>query len=90
MPLFRLISRPRMYRVVARLDETTPDAFVAALFTEMFGVEQASALNLVEQMRENGQVFLGLYSKEIAETKASLSNDVCRHEGYGMTFDIKV
>lgn len=65
------VRRPRMYRVLLHNDDYTPIQFVVELLVSLFrkSTEDASAVAL--QVHEEGVGVAGVYTREIAETKAA-------------------
>jgi ATP-dependent Clp protease adaptor protein ClpS len=75
------VTQPPMYRVVLLNDDFTPMEFVVLVLVKFFAKSEAAATALMLEVHQKGRAVVGVYSKEIAETKAHLVNTFSRqHE----------
>lgn len=76
------VSEPPMYRVVLLNDDFTPMEFVIIVLIKFFGKSESAATSLMLEVHQKGRAVVGVYSKEIAETKAHLVNTYARQHEY--------
>ena len=63
-------ERAPMYKVLLINDDYTPMEFVVAILEQIFRLSRESAVNLMLAVHNDGVGVAGVYSHEIAETKA--------------------
>jgi len=68
----RRLSKPPMYRVVMLNDDFTPMEFVVQMLQQHFDMPEARAVEVMLTIHTEGSAVVGVYSYDIAETKASL------------------
>ena len=76
------IQRPRKFKVVFMNDDYTPMDFVAALLVEVFHKSVEDAKVITMSVHKQGKGIAGVYSREIAETKAIKSVQIARNSGH--------
>ncbi len=64
------IARARKYAVVFHNDDYTTKWFVVMVLEQFFHMSETSATALMMAIHEKGRGIAGLYSRDIAETKA--------------------
>ena len=64
------IRKPRMYKVVILNDDYTPMEFVIEVLEKFFGKRQDEATQIMLHVHQKGIGVCGVYTYEIAETKA--------------------
>lgn len=64
------IKEPSMYRVVMHNDDFTPMEFVVAVLELFFHLERGIATKIMYEIHMTGHAICGVYSKDVAETKA--------------------
>jgi ATP-dependent Clp protease adaptor protein ClpS len=75
------VTEPPMYRVLLMNDDFTPMEFVIVVLMKFFAKSEAVATTLMLEVHQKGRSVVGVYSKEIAETKTHLVNTYARqHE----------
>jgi ATP-dependent Clp protease adaptor protein ClpS len=76
------VRLPRMYRVLLHNDDYTTMEFVVSILVEVFRktAEQATAIMLA--VHRDGVGECGVYTFEVAETKAAIVHARARREGY--------
>lgn len=75
------VAQPPMYRVVLLNDDFTPMEFVILVLIKFFGKSEARATALMLEVHQKGQSVVGVYTREIAETKTHLVNNFAKqHE----------
>lgn len=70
------IKTPSMWKVVLHNDDFTPVDFVVALLKEVFHKSPDEAVAITEQVHNQGKAQVGLYTKEIAVTKVSMTQRI--------------
>jgi ATP-dependent Clp protease adaptor protein ClpS len=68
------VARDRRYRVVFYNDDYTTKWFVVQVLQQFFHMSETAAIALTMAVHRNGKGVAGVYSRDIAETKAA---DVC-------------
>lgn len=64
------VKKPKMYKVLLHNDHYTSMEFVVAILRSTFRRSEAEATQIMLHIHQNGVGVAGIYSKEIAETKA--------------------
>jgi ATP-dependent Clp protease adaptor protein ClpS len=64
------IARPRLWRVVFYNDDYTTKWFVVQVLQQFFRMSETSATALVMAIHKKGKGIAGIYTRDIAETKA--------------------
>lgn len=83
------VSMPKMWKVIFVNDDTTPMDFVILLLTDVFKHSEDSANELTMQVHTSGSAVVGVYSFEIAESKAVESTTLARNSGYPLQIKIE-
>jgi ATP-dependent Clp protease adaptor protein ClpS len=76
------LKRPERHKVVLHNDDYTPMEFVVELLETMFSRSGAEATRIMLLVHRNGIGIAGVYSREIAEAKATKSVRIARESGY--------
>jgi ATP-dependent Clp protease adaptor protein ClpS len=63
-------EKPRKFKVVFLNDDYTPMSFVIALLMQQFRMDESKAKQITLQVHEQGRGIAGVYTREIADTKA--------------------
>jgi ATP-dependent Clp protease adaptor protein ClpS len=79
-------ERPKVYKVILLNDDYTPREFVVVVLRSIFRMttDQAHGVMLTAHMR--GRCVVAVYTREIAETKATQAIDMAARQGYPLTF----
>jgi ATP-dependent Clp protease adaptor protein ClpS len=64
------IQEPRMFKVLLHNDDYTSMVFVVEILTSIFHKSTAEAERIMLHIHETGKAVCGVYSFEIAQTKA--------------------
>ena len=80
------VERPRLHKVILVNDDYTPRAFVVGVLKSVFrlGEEQASRVMMTAHRR--GACVVAVFTKDVAETKASDATEAGRKQGYPLMF----
>lgn len=76
------IKIPKRYRVLIYNDDFTPMDFVVAVLEQIFQKEHAAAVQLMLSIHKGSYAVAGVYTRDIAETKARSATAWAREEGY--------
>ena len=75
------LKSPAMYKVILLNDDYTPMEFVIMVLERFFGLTHQESFELMLTVHKKGLAVVGVYSREIAETKVSQVLDMAqRHE----------
>ena len=73
---------PRQYKVVIYNDDFTPMDFVVMILKEIFNKSQEEAVALMMSVHEGSCAVVGVYTRDVAQTKAALATRLARENGY--------
>ena len=76
------LKRPQMYKVLFYNDDFTPMYFVVDVLEIIFGKSPQEAYNLMMNVHRSDYAVVGIYTRDIAYTKASAATDMARKAGY--------
>lgn len=76
------IKEPPKYRVIFLNDDFTPMDFVALMIMTEFGKSAEDAISLTYEIHEKGKSIVGIYPKDIAETKIHQVELIARNQGH--------
>jgi ATP-dependent Clp protease adaptor protein ClpS len=80
------IERPKLYRVMLMNDDFTPRAFVVFILKAEFRMNESQAQQVMITAHQRGRCVVAVYTREIAETKATRATDAARQKGYPLLF----
>lgn len=84
------LKRPPMYKVVMLNDDYTPMEFVVEVLETFFFMDRERATRIMLQVHTQGKAVCGIYSKDIAETKAAQVNQYARENQHPLLCEIEV
>jgi ATP-dependent Clp protease adaptor protein ClpS len=76
------LKRPQMYRVLFYNDDFTPMDFVVNVLESVFGKSPNEAYSLMMSVHRSAYAVVGVYTRDIARTKAATAVDMARKAGY--------
>lgn len=82
-------KKPSMYRVVLLNDDFTPMDFVVAVLKSVFDKTTDEATQIMLQVHETGIGVCGVYSFEIAETKAAQVLEMAKRSMHPLQCEIE-
>ncbi|MDS0524176.1 ATP-dependent Clp protease adaptor ClpS [Clostridium sp. SHJSY1] len=82
------MKEPKKYKVVMYNDDFTPMEFVVYILENIFKKSEEEAVQIMMSVHKGGKAVVGIYSYDIAKTKADTAISLSRQEGY--PFRIKV
>jgi ATP-dependent Clp protease adaptor protein ClpS len=75
------LKRPSMFQVVLINDDYTPMEFVVAILEQIFAMDHELAVRVMLKVHTEGKGVCGVFTREIAETKAEQVSQAAReHE----------
>lgn len=76
------IRRPKRYKVLMYNDDFTPMEFVVDVLKKNFDKSQDEAVKLMLSIHNSTYAVVGVYTRDIARTKAACTVEWARQEGY--------
>ena len=83
------IKEPSEWRVVLVNDDTTPMDFVTAVLMEIFNHSLESAEEIMMLVHKSGSGIAGIYTHDIAETKATETTNWARENEFPLVVKIE-
>jgi len=83
------LKKPPLYRVLLHNDDYTTREFVVFALTQLFHHDEASAVRVMWHVHTNGVGVAGVYTYEIAETKAKKCESLARANGYPLRLSVE-
>ena len=80
------VERPRMHKVILLNDDFTPREFVTIVLKEVFGLGPERAYAVMMTAHQRGVCVVGVYTRDIAETKAERATDLGKEHGFPLMF----
>lgn len=72
------LKRPPLFKVVLQNDDYTPMEFVVEVLQSVFRLDRNKATQIMLHVHTRGKGVAGVYTFEIAETKAAQTNEYSR------------
>ncbi|MFN3580675.1 MAG: ATP-dependent Clp protease adapter ClpS [Pseudomonas sp.] len=72
------LKPPSRYKVVMMNDDYTPMDFVVEVLETFFSLNREAATQIMLKVHTEGRAVCGVFTKDIAETKAAQVNDYAR------------
>ena len=76
------LMKPKMYKVILHNDDYSTFDFVIEVLMQIFNKTKDEAVSLTFKVDQEGYAVVGIYPKEIAETKVSLVKEMAKDAGY--------
>ncbi len=83
------IKKPSKYQVVAINDDYTPMDFVVHVLEFFFGMPKEKANQVMLTIHNQGRAVCGVYTKDVAETKANQVNQYSKEHDYPLLCTIE-
>ena len=80
------MERPRLHKVLLLNDDFTPREFVIRVLKKVFGMPEARAHSVMWAAHTRGVAVVAVYTRDVAETKATEATDEGRKAGYPLQF----
>ena len=82
----RKTQRPRLHKVILVNDDYTPREFVVTVLKAEFRMNEDHAYRVMITAHRRGVCVVAVYTKDVAETKATRATDAGRSKGYPLLF----
>lgn len=79
-------ERPRLYKVILINDDFTPREFVVSVLKAEFRMTEDEAIKVMMTAHRRGVCVVAVFTKDVAETKATRATDAGRAKGYPLLF----
>jgi len=79
-------ERPKLYKVLLINDDYTPREFVVTVLKAVFRISEDQAYRVMITAHRRGTCVVAVYTRDIAETKATEGTDAGRRAGYPLMF----
>ena len=80
------IERPRLHKVILVNDDFTPREFVVTVLKAEFRMTEDQAYKVMITAHKLGACVVAVFTKDVAETKATRATDAGRTKGYPLLF----
>ena len=80
------VERPRLHKVILVNDDYTPREFVVTILKAVFRMGEDQALRVMITAHRRGTCVVAVYTKDVAESKATIATDAGRRNGYPLLF----
>ncbi len=79
-------ERPKLHKVILVNDDFTPREFVVGVLKGVFRMSEDQAARVMITAHRRGACVVAVYTKDVAETKATEGTDAGRKRGYPLLF----
>ena len=79
-------ERPKLYKVMLVNDDYTPREFVVRVLRAEFSMGEEQARRVMNTAHKRGVCVVGVFTRDVAESKATNATDLARKEGYPLMF----
>lgn len=79
-------ERPRLHKVILVNDDFTPREFVVTVLKAEFRISEDQANRVMTTAHQRGVCVVAVYTRDVAETKATRATDAGRRKGYPLLF----
>jgi ATP-dependent Clp protease adaptor protein ClpS len=79
-------KRPPLHKVILVNDDYTPREFVVTVLKAEFRMSDDQAYRVMITAHQRGACVVAVYTKDVAETKATRATDAGRAKGYPLLF----
>ena len=79
-------ERPRLHKVILLNDNYTPREFVTTVLKAEFGMSEEQARRVMLTAHQRGVCVVAVFTRDVAETKATRATDLARRKGYPLQF----
>ena len=84
-----ILKRPPLYKVVLLNDDYTPMEFVVEVLERFFSMDRERATRVMLSVHTQGKGVCGVYSRDIAETKAAQVNQFSQQNEHPLLCEIE-
>ena len=79
-------ERPKLHKVILVNDDFTPREFVVTVLKAEFRMNASQAHQVMMTAHRRGVCVVGVFTKDVAESKATRATDAGRAKGYPLLF----
>jgi len=79
-------ERPKLHKVILVNDDYTPREFVVMVLKGVFKMSEDQAYKVMITAHRRGVCVVAVYTKDVAETKATEATDAGKSAGYPLMF----
>ena len=79
-------QRPPLYKVILLNDDYTPREFVVMVLKGEFHMTEDQAFNVMITAHKKGACVVAVFTRDVAETKATRATEAGRAKGYPLMF----
>ncbi len=79
-------ERPRLHKVILVNDDYTPREFVVTVLKSEFRMSEDQAYRVMITAHRRGVCVVAVYTKDVAESKATRGTEAGRSKGYPLLF----
>jgi ATP-dependent Clp protease adaptor protein ClpS len=80
------VERPRLHKVILVNDDYTPREFVVLVLKSVFRMNEDQAAQVMMTAHRRGTCVVAVFTKDVAEAKATNATDAGRSKGYPLLF----
>ena len=80
------VERPKLHKVILVNDDFTPREFVTRVLKAEFRLAEEQARQVMMTAHQRGVCVVAVFTREIAEAKATTATDAGRKKGYPLLF----
>ena len=80
------VERPRLHKVILVNDDYTPREFVVMVLKAEFRMSVEQAHRVMMTAHKRGACVVAVFTKDVAEAKATTATDAGRKKGYPLLF----
>ena len=80
------VERPRLHKVILLNDDYTPREFVVTVLKAEFRMNEDQAYNVMITAHKKGACVVAVFTRDVAETKATRATEAGRAKGYPLMF----
>ena len=84
------LKRPPMFRVILLNDDYTPQEFVVHVLEIFFGMSHEKARQVMLTVHMSGSAPVGIYPRDIAETKSEQVNEYAQQNKYPLLSTVEM
>ncbi len=84
------LKRPSMYKVILLNDDYTPMEFVVHVLEVFFGMNREKATQIMLAVHTQGRAIVGIFPRDIAETKSEQVNQYARENQHPLVSTIEM
>jgi len=83
------VERPKLYKVILLNDDYTPREFVVRVLKAEFRLSEDQAQRVMITAHRRGVCVIAVFTRDVAETKATRATDAGKAQGYPLTFTVE-